>query len=160
MRQMLIVLSSSSYFHFWRAALFAVGTREAQRTPGAHEPIGPMHPELGFAASSCKQREEHTSPEVFQRYKQKGKVPCRIIPLSPMSKTSGRRQAKRTVANSQERSCGSLTRRNFPQAFLPRLPPRKNQEENSSRSSPWLSRFCWRRVRSCCPSCWLSLANS
>src|SRR2546425_1692596 len=143
---MLIALSSSSYFHFWRAALFAVGTREAQRTPGANEPIGPRHPERAVAASSCKQREEQTPPEVFLRYKQKGKVPCRIIPLSQMSKISGRRQAKRTVANSKERSCGSLPRRTFPQAFLSRLPPRKNQEENSSRSSPWLSRFCWRRV--------------
>jgi hypothetical protein len=144
MREMLIALSSSSYFHFWRAALFAVSTREAQHTPGAHEPIWPMHPEKAFAASSCKQREEHTSPEVFQRYKQKGKVPCRIIPLSQMSKTSGRRQPKRTVANSKERSCGSLTRRTFPQAFLPRPPPSDHQGESSSRLSPWSSRFCWR----------------
>src|SRR5207248_8686095 len=118
-----------------------------------------MHAGRAFAGSSSMQREEQTSPEVFQRYKQKGKVPCRIILLSPMSKTSGQRQPKRMGANSKERSCGSLTRRTFLQAFLPRLPS-DNQEENSSRSSLWLSRSCWRQVRSCCPSCWHSLANS
>src|SRR5258708_17269538 len=89
-----------------------------------------------------------------------GKVPCRMIPLSQMSKTSGRRQPKRTVANSKERNRGSHTRRNFLQAFLSRIPPGDNQDENSSCSSPWLSRSWWRRVRSSCPSCWHSLPCS